>query len=546
MTKHLGAALRRIVPAALLACGGLAHADGDWPYGGHDLRNTRHQADEHRIDVTNVAALTPKWVFATAADVPVNPAVEDDYLYFPDIAGFLYKVDRKGNLIWKTTVSSYTGNPGDYARATPAIVGDLLILGNQAGKLLGPKMGQANPAPAKVFAVDKMTGKLAWVTQVDDTPLSVVTHSPIVVKGLAIVGVASNEELVAGFVPKAYWQWQFRGSVSALDVKTGAVKWKTYTVPPGYYGGSVWGSTGSADLRRNQVYMASGDNFWAPQSVYDCMNAGGKASACLSPDDHFDSVMALDIDTGKINWAQRGIPYDVWNVGCGLFVPGFTIPPNDNCPNPKGPDWDFAQGPILMSRGGDDDHGDHGDEGRGNDDIVGAGQKSGMFWAFRAKDGKLVWNTQVGPGGLTGGLQWGSAYDGERIYVAVSNAGPILGNGQDAQPWTLKDGTTTTSGGWAALNPRNGQILWTTKDPQGNRSEAPVSVANGVVYGCNLNYNPAAATYFAMDAKTGAIKWSYVSGAPCVAGASISNGMVFWGTGTGRGTGKAVYGLSLP
>ena len=30
------------------------------------------------------------------------------------------------------------------------------------------------------------------------------------------------------------------------------------------------------------------------------------------------------------------------------------MPPNDNCPNPKGPDWDFAQGPMLFS-GKDED-----------------------------------------------------------------------------------------------------------------------------------------------------------------------------------------------
>ena len=41
-----------------------------------------------------------------------------------------------------------------------------------------------------------------------------------------------------------------------------------------------------------------------------------------------------------------------------------------------------------------------------------------------------------------------------------------------------------------------------------------------------------------MDAKTGEIKWSYNSGGPCNAGASISDGMVFWGTGTYMALGR--------
>ena len=69
----------------------------------------------------------------------------------------------------------------------------------------------------------------------------------------------------------------------------------------------------------------------------------------MSPDNHFESIVAMDLTTGAINWAARRLPYDAWNVGCGLAVPGFVVPPNDNCPNPAGPDYDFAQGPMLFS-----------------------------------------------------------------------------------------------------------------------------------------------------------------------------------------------------
>jgi polyvinyl alcohol dehydrogenase (cytochrome) len=51
---------------------------------------------------------------------------------------------------------------------------------------------------------------------------------------------------------------------------------------------------------------------------------------------------------------------------------------------------------------------------------------------------------------------------------------------------------------------------------------------------------------FAMHAETGAILWSYSSGAPCAAGASVSDGMVYWGSGTFTGFGpRTVFAFGL-
>jgi polyvinyl alcohol dehydrogenase (cytochrome) len=546
--------IRLFAVFAAIAASSVA-SGADWLTAGHDLNNSRYQPDEKDISPKSVGHLTLRWSLNTDGDVTANPAVDGNYLYFPDSAGFLYKIERQsGKIVWKMPVSTYTGVTGDFARATPAIVGNALILGNQSGKFI-QAYGQPAPQPAQVFAVDKRTGAKLWSTQVDATPLSFITHSAIIAKGMAIVGVASNEELIAAFVPPVYWQWQFRGSVVALDVETGAIKWKTYTVPPGYAGGSVWGSTGAVDLRRNQVYMATGNNYAIPAAALECLRRAGLPETCLDPADHFDSIIAMDLSSGAIKWSAHGLPVDVWNVACGLTTPGFSVGPEyagvyGNCPDadPKvaGPDYDFAQGPMLFSaklKGADADKGD--DRGRWLD-LVGAGQKSGMFWAFRAEDGKLVWSRQVAPGGVTGGLQWGSATDDESIYVAASNSGPSsAGGGLGPKNWVLKDGTTTTSGGWAALDADSGSVLWTTKDPQGSRAEAAVSLANGVVFGCNLAAG--AGTMYALDARSGKPLWSYDSGGPCNAGPSIADGMVFWGSGTFTGAGgpKKVFAFGL-
>jgi len=505
----------------------------DWRSAGRDLDNSRYQKDETQISPKTVAGLQPKWVLNTDGDVTANPVVDGDSVYFPDSAGFLYSVDKlTGAVKWKKPISDYTGIAGDFARASPAVAGNALILGNQSGKFVRA-FGQPEPQAARVFAVDKATGAPLWTTQVDSTPMSFITHSAIVHNGTAYVGTASNEELVAGFVPKAYWNWQFRGSVVALDVATGAIKWKTFMVPEGYYGGAVWGSTGAIDAKSNQVFMATGNNYMVPQATLDCLNGGGTPQACMSADNHFNSIVAMDLTTGQVKWAGRGLPYDAWNVGCGLNIPGvFTVPPNDNCPNPKGPDWDFSQGPIWLGGG-----------------LVGAGQKSGVFWAFDHKSGATVWSTQVAPAGLTGGLQWGSAADGHLIFVAIANSG-LTGAGTTPGVWTLKDGSTTTAGGWAALDRKTGEVVWTTKDPAGSRAEAAVSGANGVIFGCNLD--PVNGTMYALEARTGKLLWSFNSnaGSPtygaCNAGPSIADGMVFWGTGTFSGKGpKKVFAFGL-
>jgi len=122
--------------------------------------------------------------------------------------------------------------------------------------------------------------------------------------------------------------------------------------------------------------------------------------------------------------------------------------------------------------------------------------------------------------------------------------------------WTLKDGSTTTSGGWASLDARTGAVQWTTKDPLGSRAEAAVSGANGVIFGCNLDQ--VNGTMYALDAKTGKVLWSYNGGSgaspfvtgvfgACNAGPSIADGMVYWGSGAFQGAPgpKKVFAFGL-
>jgi polyvinyl alcohol dehydrogenase (cytochrome) len=102
------------------------------------------------------------------------------------------------------------------------------------------------------------------------------------------------------------------------------------------------------------------------------------------------------------------------------------------------------------------------------------------------------------------------------------------------QPYTIGGsgpyaGQTDTAGSWAALDPATGKILWQTPDPNGSSDTAPVSVANGVVYGGSDS--TAGTSMYGLDAATGAILWSFNSGGSVTGGAAIVAGSVYWGSG---------------
>ena len=220
-----------VLPAVVFAAG----AQGDWLTGGQNQDDSRYQAAEKTIGTANVGTLAPAWSFLTGADfasggdVSATPAVDGRMIYFPDSKGHLFALDAASHaVVWQQSFATITGIAGDYARATPAIQGQVLVIGDQAGKF----ETEATPsalAGAYVMGFDKATGALLWKTKVDSHFTAMVTASAQVNGDTAYVGVASNEELYAAkyLLQNNYQCCSFRGSVLALDVKTGAIKWKT-------------------------------------------------------------------------------------------------------------------------------------------------------------------------------------------------------------------------------------------------------------------------------------------------------------------------------
>src|ERR1035441_5054774 len=243
-----------------------------------------------------------------------------------------------------------------------------------------------------------------------------------------------------------------------------------------------------------------------------------------------DAVLALNMDSGKLLWSKQLTAGDVYNSSCAL-------PDKANCPDSDGPDFDFGASPMLASlpKGGR---------------VLLLAQKSGMLYAVDPdKQGKLVWQSRVGKGGVLGGLQWGPASDGERVYVALSDI-TISRTRQPGTNEVARELDPTRGGGMFAFRVDNGERLWMTpapgcgaRRPCSPAQSAAVSAIAGEAFSGSVDGHLRA--YSTADGK---IIWDFDAartfptvngvaakgGAFDAAGAVIAGGMVFAGSGYGQ------------
>jgi polyvinyl alcohol dehydrogenase (cytochrome) len=255
-----------------------------------------------------------------------------------------------------------------------------------------------------------------------------------------------------------------RGAVLGLDERNGHRRWKTYTVPPHMDGGSVW-STPAIDTRTGRLYVGTG-------------NAYHKPAAATT-----DSILALNARTGRILAHYQATAGDVWNETSNVAA---------------GPDADFGASPQLI-------------RGAGGRALLGAGQKSGTYWALDRRSLKPAWNTTIGPAAsFAGGIVGSTAYDGTRIYGPNTPAGEI---------WSVGTG---------------GHLAWVSSDG-GPLQFGAVSAANGVVYSSDMS-----GVLTAREASTGAVLARVPLGAPSWGGVAIAGGYVFAVTGVQGASGYVV------
>ena len=487
-------------------------AGPDWRMIGYDSEGNRTQPFERRIGVDNVSHLAKKWVASTTGDVSATPAVVDGAVYFGDFGGTEWKLSAAtGDVIWSHRISDYTGIGGDISRTSPTLAGDTLVIGDLS-------------AP-NIMGIDAKSGDLRWITKLDPDPHAIITGSPVLADDTIFVGTSQ-----AGTST-------YPGALVALNPKTGAILWRTYSLPnpdglPGGYWGAVMFGPPAVDLQDRLVFAAFKVAQGEPPAVKACNAAapGGFSESCEQPGSYLSSIVAFDLKTGAPVWSYRVVGEAPWQRACGSQPPAATwcAPESDN-PLNGGDKWDLSgSGPNVFEIG----------HGRDKRTVVGVGEKSGVYIVLDARTGEFIWNTLVGPGGDMGGMEWGTAYDGDRIYVSITNQHHIQYLLTDNGKLTS---TTATGGSWAALDPDSGKIIWQRADPQtevvggqtvGVWDLAPVSAANSVVYVASMAKG--GNEFYALNGATGEILWASSAGSSVNAGPAIVNGSVYWGSGYAR------------
>ena len=282
-----------------------------WVSYGHDPANTRNQPLEHEITPSNVGQLALKWVATTTGDVSATPAVSGGAVYFGDFGGTLWKLDAAtGAVIWSHTVPDYTGIAGDYARTSPSLDGNVVVVGTNKTPLL--------------LGVDATTGALLWKTQVNPDPHGTMTGSPTLVGDTVLTGVSASGASGPGAT--------FRGDIAAVDALTGKLLWESFSLPDnggvaGGYAGATMFSAPAVDVADGLVFGTFGNPYTEPASVAACNAAapnGFFSESCEQPGAFWKSIVAFDLDTGTPVWSYRVVGDAPWQHVCGAQPPQVT------------------------------------------------------------------------------------------------------------------------------------------------------------------------------------------------------------------------------
>lgn len=460
-----------------------SQVNGQWRTYGLDNGNQRF-SPLREIGTGNVSNLTPAYVFQTgvAGAFETNPLVADGTMYLTTAYDGLFAIDAStGQLRWKIDPLN-----GDFLQCCGpvnrgvAITQDLVILGRLDGT---------------VVALDRRTGAPRWSSRIADNKLGYsVTLAPLVYRDMVIVGVGGGDLGI-------------RGSLIALSLRDGKVRWRWFATDPQHWfgtsarlrtddgylqgaaaararnkfanswmrgGGGIW-TTPAIDPSRDTIYLTTG-NPWPDLD-------GSKR-----PGDNLftDCIVALNATTGQMRWYFQEVPHDTM-------------------------DLDAASPPLLFQT--IDAHGQH-------VDALGEVGKTGLFYVLNRDSGKLIRQSKdlssikmPGHGhehGWTGGASWSPmSFDPTLGYVIVTTTRHLT-----PEPGTRRSGLKELEHEWeiiyssvSAVDVATGAIVW-QDEFDGGLVGGTVSTASGLTFVGEGN------GYFdALDTRTGARLWQFQTGA---------------------------------
>jgi polyvinyl alcohol dehydrogenase (cytochrome) len=435
---------------------------------GFDPENTHFiDARAAQLPVFEIPRLAVKWTFAYPASARARsrPTFAYGALYVGSQTGIVYALDAKtGCIRWTFATSAEVRTP--------------IVIPATPGKI---KRAYFGDILGRVYAVDALTGKELWRDRADDHPSATITGAPVYFKGTVYVGVSSLEEAT---VDPGYPCCTFRGSVVAFDGATGKRRWQRFTIDEAPHesgvtragtkifspsGAAIW-NTPTVDSKRGLLYVGTGNNYTGP--------ANGRSN----------SVLALDLKSGRIVWSWQVASGDAWNVGCMIGT--------DSCPANSGPDFDIGSSVVL------------GKLASGQERLF-VGLKSGTALAIDPDHPtQALWSNRVGRGSIQGGVQFGMAFDGTRLYVPISD----MGNSMDASEKARNSKAGPPRPGLYALDPANGELLWQSPadDICGGRGScdpgilAAIAAIPGAVFAGHMD-----GRVRAYDSASGRVLWEY-------------------------------------
>lgn len=432
-------------------------------------RNWRRQtAAQSGLVTADFPKLELAWAFALpqTPSMRSQPVVVGNTLFIASSdAGRLYALDTQSGCVKWQYESPYplrsSLSYGEIAKDRPVIV-------------MGDAVGT-------VIEIDALTGNELWRSDIRLHESNRITGTPVIHNGRIYAPLSGVEINYAR--DDSYECCRAQGAVIALDLKTGKQLWTGRTMEPatkrklsragtqlwGPSGAPIW-STPAIDEKRNLLYVGTGENNSLPVTGTS------------------DAILAFDLDTGERKWAFQGTKRDAWNYACRNGA---------NC------DWgdqaiivdhDFGGSVMIVQR----------QDGR---DVLIAGQKSGVTRALDPdNNGALIWSTKLGTGGFNGGVHWGTATDGTRVFAPLNDRAPT-----PQQP--------NGRPGLYAFDVETGKVLWSRPaegDCSGDRkqrfatcdtrlgySSAPLVVDGAVVQGSIDGI------LRVFDAATGKTLWTY-------------------------------------
>lgn len=454
--RALRAALLLLICLAAASCGRSASRDWSHPNGG--LAGTR--TADATLDASNVAHLHVLWRFHLTSPatfsgiVAATPLVVGNRVYVQDLDSNVVALDRRdGHLVWRHRFGSPSGGPNGLS-----FDGDRLY-------------GNTNVA---AFALDARDGRLLWFRPLT-APAQPLTIAPLVANGIVVT--STTGESAGG-----------RGALVALDAATGRLRWTFDTIaapwshPKLASGGGAW-ETPTLDGHGHLWVGTANPNPWGGSRRYP------NGAMYPGPVRWTDSLLELDLRTGKLIWAEQVTPHDIR-------------------------DYDFQDPPLQLGRL-----------------VVGAG-KAGSIVAWDRATHRRAWTARVGAHrsdtgplpprlirvcpGLLGGVETPMAAARGRIFVPVVD----LCSRESALGTSLGGFLTTDyaagRGALVALDTATGRPVWQ------RALRSPVfgcaTVSRDVVF--TITY---AGTILALRTADGRMLWSAsapaaVNACPAVAG----------------------------